>query len=73
MKSLGQILRETMADVYVLSESDKRFIGSFGTADKPVTLAEWLQFWAVLTDAEQTEIMMDYEPEMHPGTDGYKG
>lgn len=73
MKSLGQVLKESMADVYILSEADKRFIGSFGSADKPVALAEWLEFWAVLTDSERTEIMMDYEPEMYPGTDGFKG
>lgn len=73
MKSLGQILRESFADIYFLTEDDKRFIASFGTPDKPVSLAEFLMFWNSLDDVDRAEILLDYEPEMHPGTDGYRG
>lgn len=64
MKSLGQALRDSMADVYVLTENDKRFIASFGSPGKPVSLAEFLRFWGTLSEAEKTAIMLDYEPEM---------
>lgn len=73
MKSLGQVLREALTDVYILSEEDKRFIGSFGSVNKPVSLAEFLRFWAALTDAERTDIMLDYSPCENPGTEGFKG
>lgn len=73
MKTLKQVLIESFASVYILTEEDKRFIASFGTPEKPVSLAEFLMFWNTLDDVDRAEILMDYEPEMHPGTDGFKG
>lgn len=73
MKTLKQVLIESFASVYILTEEDKRFIASFGTPDKPVSLAEFLMFWNTLDDVDRAAIMMDYEPEEHPGTDGFKG
>lgn len=73
MKSLKQVLIESFASVYILTEEDKRFIASFGTPEKPVGLAEFLKFWDSLDDVDRAEILLDYEPEMHPGTDGFEG
>jgi hypothetical protein len=64
-------MREAFANTYILTERDKRFIGSFGSARKPVGLEEFLRFWSCLTEDEQRDIMMDYEPEEHPGTEGF--
>lgn len=71
-RSLREVI-EGVYGLYILNEADKRFIGSFGTPEKPVTLREFLEFWSTLTDAEKNAIWMDYEPEMHPGTEGFKG
>lgn len=73
MRTLKQVLMESFASVYILTEEDKRFIASFGTPEKPVGLAEFLIFWNSLDDVDRAAILMDYEPEMYPGTDGFEG
>lgn len=72
VKSLREVLREAFANVYFLTEQDKRFIGSFGSVRKPVSLEEFLKFWNCLDDYDKATIMLHYEPEEHPGTDGFK-
>lgn len=72
MNSLRQALAGPFTSVYFLSETDKRFISSFGTSDKPVTLAEFLKFWNSLNDDDRTHVLIDYEPEENPGTEGFK-
>lgn len=71
MKTLKQVLLESFASVYILTEADKRFIASFGTPDKPVSLAEFLKFWDSLDEFEKAEVLMGYEPEKNPGTEGF--
>lgn len=72
MKTLGQILRESSTEIYILSEDDKRFISSFGSSENPVSLAEFLIFWNSLDESEKTTIMLDYEPDVHPEAGGFK-
>lgn len=71
VKSLREVLRESFANIYMITEQDKRFIGSFGSASKPVSLEEFLKFWNSLDDREKSDIMLDYEPEENPGTEGF--
>ena len=70
MKTLRQVLAESFSDVYILTESDKEFIASFGTPDKPVSLAEFLEFWNSLGEHDRFEIMMDYD--FSGSTEGFK-
>lgn len=72
MKTLKQVLIESFASVYILSEKDKRFIASFGSPRKPLSLAEFLAFWETLDDVERAEILLDYEPERHIDMRGFK-
>jgi hypothetical protein len=70
MKDLRQVLTESFADIYILTESDKEFIASFGVPDKPVSLAEFLKFWDSLDEQERTEIMVNYV--YNGSTEGFK-
>jgi hypothetical protein len=66
MMTLKRTIAELFEGVYILSESEKRFIQSFGTPEKPVSLAEFIIFWGSLTDGERFEIMLDYNPNDQP-------
>lgn len=72
-RNIKQIFGDACGSIYFLSDQDKRFIGSFGTSEKPISLGEFLMFWNSLTEDEKQSIMLDYQSEEHPGMDGFKG
>lgn len=49
-------------NMHVLDAVEQRFVESFGTPEKPMTISEFMEFWRVLTESERTEIIMDYGP-----------
>lgn len=70
MKSLREMIMQAATDVY-LSEASKRFIGSFGSPGKPVSLGEFMGFWDSLSDAEKDDIRLAYVPSEHPSMEGF--
>jgi hypothetical protein len=72
VKNLRQVLVESFASIYFLTDRDKRFISSFGSAGKPVSLEEFLKFWDSLDDVDKADILLNYYPDEHPGTEGFK-
>lgn len=49
-----------MMDYYVLTDEDWRFINSFGTENKPVSLDEFWRFWISLTEKEKVLLISEY-------------
>lgn len=63
MKSLKDVLVESFASIYILTERDKDLVASFGTPDKPVSLEEFMEFWSALDEWDRAQILMDhYDP-----------